>query len=79
MQSELVSQYHIILEYDEINAEFQLLSMLMQECKKAGFKNKFREHQSYIEARYDSLSDVLIRSGIIEPPAKPVALNGNNN
>lgn len=58
MRNELIFQHNIVLEYEEINYEFEMLRLLLQEAKKSGFRNKFRDLEEYIDMRFQGISHI---------------------
>lgn len=55
MYDEYIIKYTLVLEADEVDAEFALLCKCRELCSKPGFKNDFRELREHIDKRYMSL------------------------
>jgi hypothetical protein len=56
IESNFTREYVVKLGGNAIEMEFDMLTLLMIEAKKPGFKNKFKDLRDYIEGRYDSMA-----------------------
>jgi len=56
IESNFTREYVVKLGGNAIEMEFDMLILLLEEAKKPGFKNKFKDLRDYIESRFENMA-----------------------